>query len=130
MAPFSSLMLYPAGFTAVGNRNHLGLTGAENVFIRGSWEAAELPGRPENLEGLGALQLGTWPQIALQNNSSGVDASDWLRLGHMPMLWLQSRLGQCISGCSAPIWGWRKWRAGSASQDGKFPNLRKSSDRA
>ena len=97
MALFSSLMLYPAGFTAVGNRNHLGLTGAENVFIRGSREAAELPGRPENLEGLGALQLGIWPQIALQNNSSGVEAFDWLRLGHMPMLWLQSRLWDSAS---------------------------------
>lgn len=33
-------------------------------------------------------------------------------------------------GCSAPMWGWGEWRAGSASQDGKFPNLRKGSDRA
>ena len=82
---------------------------------------------------LRAWGLCSWehgPKLLCRIIASGVDASDWLRPGHMPMLWLQSRLGQCISGCSAPIWGCGEWRAGSASEDGKFPNLRKGSDRA
>ena len=58
MAPFRSLMLCPAGFTAVGNRNHLGLTGAEKVFIRGSQEACRTPRKAGEPWGLGGSAAG------------------------------------------------------------------------
>lgn len=124
-------MLYPAEFTAVGNRNHLGLPGAEIVFIRGS--QGGLQNSQEGRRTLRAWGLCSWehgPKLLCRIIASGVDASDWLRLGHMPSLCCKAGWDSASRDVLLLCGGGGNGGQGLLPKMGNSQILRKGSDRA